>query len=122
MGQLDSLQSRYEDTFAEAVSKVQRDYARQFLTQFRIMLRGFNLSRHDVTISSGMGSACLCINGETFDTWRVNGWGWNAAKGRFPVIDALYIIEESLAYEWADWLNDESLTQYATISEVKRKG
>lgn len=117
---LDAMTAHYEEAYADAVSKVQRDYASQFLTQFRLMLRRFNLSRHDVTISSAMGSACLCVNGDTLDTWRRHGNAWRGDWDRFPVLATLQTIEQSLCYEWADWLNGESLTKWATILERRK--
>lgn len=103
---LNALHSKLELEECEALAKIRRKYAMRFLTQFRNMLLRFNLSRHNVTISSGMGSACLCINGKV---WPHDG---RLDHRLDPVICELRVINSNLSAEWADYINDESLTHW----------
>lgn len=66
MSKLNDLCHGMESELADAHNRITKAYAKRFLVELRAMLAPFNLSRHNVTISSGNGSACLCINGRVW--------------------------------------------------------
>lgn len=106
MNRLDALRTTLEAAECDALSTLRKTYGRRFLAEFRGMLAPFNLSRHNVTISSGMGSACLFINGEV---WPGNG---GLDHRMDEVLCVLRVISANLSPEWANYLHGESLTHY----------
>lgn len=101
MSRLDDLARELDADECAAVEKIRRCYAKRYLVEFRAMLQPFNLSRHNVTISSGMGSACLCINGRVWD---------DNTGSMAGVVCELRAINANLSYEWADYVHGKSLT------------
>lgn len=107
MNRLDSLRDALERAEADALASLRQAYAERFLEAFRAMLSGFNLTRHNVRISSGMGSACLTVNGRV---WPEDG---RLDHRTDAVLCELRVISANLSHEWADYINGESLTHYS---------
>lgn len=89
-----------------ALEKLRRKYAQVFLRAMRQELRRYNLSRHNVKILSGMGSACLTINDAVWP--RDGSLDHNMAE----VLCDLRRINAVLDTRWADYIDGESLTHY----------
>jgi hypothetical protein len=105
MSRLDDMRDALERAECDALERIRKAYAVRFLAEFRAMLAPFNLSRHDVRISSGMGSACLTINGEV---WTADG---RLDHRMDDVLCELRVISANLSHEWANYLDGQSLTK-----------
>lgn len=84
------------------VRSVRERHAKRFLSYFRKLLAQHDTHRHVITISAGMGSYGLVIDGKNYYPNETD------AK-RFPIIASLQEIEENMDWDWVWCLDKERL-------------
>lgn len=99
------------DNVAEIkIETVWKTMSRLYLKELRKLLADFNLKRHDIRISAGMGATHLCIhninNGDITNVCDLRSHGF--------VIDQLQEIDQLLegSWNWSAYLNGQSLTHF----------
>lgn len=105
---------RLNDEMEAEVERVRRRYSKRFLGFVRKQLDGFNLKRHIVVISAGMGSSCLYIfDKKTFERRLVCDLRnpSNCTPGN--VVDVLQEIDQYLEgqWDWASYLDKQIITR-----------
>jgi hypothetical protein len=111
MNQLDDLIKKFEserrhmeDLAHKARNQMEERLAKRFLALYRKMLAQHDTHRHEITISSGMGTFVICIDGEIYYPDDCMG-----RKLRFPIGQTLNEIYKKADYDWMWCLDGERL-------------
>jgi hypothetical protein len=107
--QYDALRKELQTELEGMQEEITRRYADKFLQLFRFMLAGYDLRRHNIRISAGMGSANLNIHDRATGERKKAVYDVYADRG---VAGVLWEIEYMLTgvEAWSYHLDGESLT------------
>ncbi len=89
------------DTMDYAIASAHKTAAIAYLESIRKALKDYNLSRHIITISAGMGACNLLVDGLYFETYRLKD----------SRLNILHEIEEFLDWDWCAYLNGAIINQ-----------
>lgn len=102
-----------------AIDAARKTQARRFLRRFRLMLKDTNLNRHQLFITSGMGSTSIWVmnlDGDSpayrFDDMRCTKGNSYERRVHAYLLEPMVLIqeiEEALCWEWAHHLDAQPL-------------